>query len=151
MSTGRGLDRYATADVWSRACEIYVAIIVGSMPAFASFFNGQMPGASLLASMNSLILRTRHAASSGRIKLSRRASIDLHSSEDSIILNRYERDKGYLELDDTRRFGEYDNGSTRTDIRGEGPVPKDLEEGVVRKTIAVQQSRQAPPATQVSG
>ena len=120
------------------------------MPAFASFFNGQMPGAIFLASMNSLILRTKQAASSSRVRLSRKSTTELRSSEEFIIPNRYdERDKGYLELHDTRRFGEYGNGSTRTQIRGEGHVPTDLEEGVVRKTVTVQQSRQAPPLTQV--
>ena len=150
MSHRNGLGKYSTADVTTSACEIYVAIIVGSMPAFASFFNGQMPGASLLASMNSLVLRTRHAAFNSRVRLSRRASKELHSSEGSIILNGYERDRGYLELHDTRGFGEYDNGSTRTDIRGEGGSPRCLEEGVVRKTITVHQSGQAPSANQRS-
>ena len=150
MSHYRGLGKYSTADVSTSACEIYVAIIVGSMPAFASFFKGQMPGASLLASMNSLVLRTRHAASSRKVRLSRRTSTELRSSEEFIIPNRYERDKGYLELHDTRRLGENELGSTRTNIRGEGLVPRDLEEGIVRKTVTVQQSRQAPPATQSS-
>lgn len=118
------------------------------MPAFGTFFKGQMPGAFLLASMISLIPRTRHAASSSRVRLSRRTSTELRSSEEFIIPNRRERDKGYLELHDTRRLGENESASTKTDIRGEGPVPGDLEEGVVRKTVTIQQSRQAPPVTQ---
>ena len=150
MGHCRDLGKHATADVWNRAFEIYVAIIVGSMPAFASFFNGQMPGVSLLASIISLVRRTRHAASSSRVRLSRRTSAELRSSEEFIIPNGYERDKGYLELRDTRRPGENEMGSNRTNIRGEGPVPRDLEEGVVRKTVTAQQSRQLPPATQVS-
>ena len=122
------------------------------MPAFASFFKGQMPGATFLVIMNSLILRTRHAASSSRVRLSRRTSTELRSSEEFIIPKGYdERAKGYLELRDTRLCGENGMGSTRTKIRGEEPVPRDLEEGVVPKTITVQQSRQAPPVTQVSG
>ena len=128
---------YSTADLSTSACEIYVAIIVGSMPAFASFFKGQMPGACLLASMNSLVLRSRHAASSSRVRLSRKPSKELHSSEDFIIPNRHERDKGYLELHDFRLLEEDELGSTRTNIRGETTVPRDLEEGVVRKIIIV--------------
>lgn len=109
-----------------------------------------MPGATLLTSMNSLVLRIKHAAINSRVRLSRGTTTELPSSEDLIIPNRYERDKGYLELHDTRRLGEDRLGSIRTDVRGEGVVPRDLEEGVVRKTITVHHSRQAPLPTQGS-
>ena len=148
MSHYWGSGKHPNADEFKSACEIYVAIIVGSMPAFASFFKGQMPGATFLAGMNSLILRTRHGAS--RVRLSRWTSKDFHSSESSVISNRNPRDRGYLELHDTRP-GENGSGPTRTNISGEGIVLRDVEEGVVRKTVTVQRSTQEPPVTRVSG
>ncbi|KAM0802371.1 hypothetical protein BDR22DRAFT_887605 [Usnea florida] len=142
---------WATACVYiCNACESYVAIIVGSMPAFASFFKGQMPGAILLASMNSLALRCRNAASGSGVRFARRTSTELPASQDLIIPNKYVRDKGYLELYDTRRLGEDGLGPSRTNIGGEQTYPNDLEEGVVRKTVTVHQSTQAPSATQLS-
>ena len=48
-------------------CEIYVAIIVASMPAFASFFKGSMPGAFWLTKMGSILSRCKTGISkSGR-------------------------------------------------------------------------------------
>lgn len=49
-------------------------------------------------------------------------------------------DLGYLELHDTRHLGDYEFGSVRTEIQGEGAAPKGLEEGLIPKTIAVHQS-----------
>lgn len=101
-------------------CESYVAIVIGSMPAFASFFKGEMPGASWLTGMNSLV----------------RSNTVTPSSGGSMIPGGHTREKGYHEL-----------GSVRTDIRGEGAAPRTLEEGVVYKTVAVHQSmRQGRPA-----
>ena len=107
-------------------CEFYVAIIVGSMPGFASFFSGKMPGVSLLASMNSVLLKSRNGALGNKIGL---------SSGESIIPSGPRRDKGYLEVQDTRHLGE----SVRTEIRAEG-APSRSEEGVVHKTVAFHQS-----------
>lgn len=57
------------------------------------------------------------------------------------------RDKSYLELLDIRHLGDCELGSVRTEIRGEGAGPRTLEEGVVRKTIAVDQSMKQEPPT----
>lgn len=124
-------------------CEIYVSIIVSSMPAFASFFKGTMPGASWLASMNSLVLKSRNRTSSSKIELSHRSNTGLYSSGEFMISGGQARDKGYLELHD---IGDNELRSVKTVIRGEGTAPRTLEEGVVHKTIAVHQSmRQDTP------
>ena len=121
-------------------CENYVAIIVGSMPAFASFFNGEMPGASWVAGLHSLILSLRHGASSSKIRLSGRSNAGSPSCGKSTVPNGHARDRGYLELDDTRYLGNYELGSVETGIRGEDASPGTIEEGAIYKTVAVQQS-----------
>lgn len=66
-----------------------------------------------------------------------------------MIPSGHARDKGYLEFDDTRRFGDYDLGPVGTDVRGEGATPRTLEEGVVHKTTDVHQTtRQVLPAVE---
>ena len=112
-------------------CEAYVALIVGSMPGFASFFRGKMPGVSLLASMNSVFFKARNSA----LGNSQRSNPGV-SSREFILPSGPMRDKDYLELQDTRHFGE----SVRTEIRAEGARSKSLEDGVVHKTVAFHQS-----------
>ena len=117
--------------------EIYIAIIVGSMPAFAAFFRGEMPGASLLASVNSL--RSRNGAPNSKIGLSNRSNTGMPSSGESMIRSGHSRDKGYLELNDPRHLKDFKLGSVSTEIRGEAG-PRTLEMGVVHKTIDVRQT-----------
>ena len=94
-----------------------------------------MPGVSLLATMNSVLLRFRNGAFSNKIGL---------SSGELITPIDPRRDKGYLELQDTRHLGE----SVRTEIRAEG-APSRFEEGVVHKIVAIHQSMtQERPAIQ---
>lgn len=107
-----------------------MAIIVGSMPAFASFFKGEMPGASWLTRMNSLV------GPSNKVGLVHRSNTGTPFSGGSMLPGGHTCERGYHEL-----------GSVRTDTRGEGAAPRTLEEGVVHKTIAVHQSMsQGPPA-----
>lgn len=126
-------------------CEYYLALIVSSMPAFASFFKGEMPGASLLASLSSLVLRFRSSTSRSKVGPLDKPNTGLASEELPISGGRV-RNKGYVELHDTRYFGGYGLESVITEIRGEGAAPTTLE-GVVHKTVTVHQSmRQERPA-----
>ena len=117
------------------------------MPAFVSFFKGKMPGASWLASLNSLVLKSKKGASSSKIELSHRSNTGIPFAGDSTVPAGHARDKGYFELHETRHLGDCELGSVRTEIRGEGAGPRTLEEGVVRKTIAVDQSMKQEPST----
>ena len=117
--------------------EIYIAIIVGSMPAFAAFFRGEMPGASLLASVNSL--RSRNGAPNSKIGLSNRSNTGIPFSGESMILSGHSRDKGYLELHNPSHLRDYELGSVSTEIQGEAG-PRTLEMGVVHRTIDVRQT-----------
>lgn len=119
--------------------EINVAIIVGSIPAFASFFNRQMPGASWLAAIRSLISRSTDRASSSKFGRSGRSNTGVVPSGESVIPGGHARDKGYLELHDTRHPTDYELGSVRTEIQGTAASPS-LEEGVVHKSINVYQT-----------
>ena len=96
-----------------------------------------MPGASWIASIKSLIFKSRNENSSSKIGLSHRSNVGIPPTGE---LGSHTRDKGYLELHDTRHLGRYGLGSVRTEIWGEGAAPTILEEGVVHKTIDVHQS-----------
>ena len=98
-----------------------------------------MPGALWLARISSLGQKPECGASSNQLRPSHR-SISGKPPGEFAVIGDHAREKGYLELDDVRSLGEWDFGSVRTEIRGEGAVQSYLEEGVVHKTVAVYQS-----------
>lgn len=121
-------------------CESYVAIIVSSMPAFASIFKNKLPRVSWPSSLKSLVLKSKTGASSSKIRLGRRSGTEITSSGKSMIPGGHVHDQGYLELRDTRPLGGHEITSVKTEIQGEGATPKYLQEGLTPKSIAVHQS-----------
>ena len=113
--------------------------MVGSMPAFASFFRGEMPGASWLASLNSLVAVSRSLTSRSKVGLSHKSSKVVPSSEERMVPSGRARDKGYLEIYDTLQVKGYELGSVRTEICGYSATPRTIEHGVVHKTTDVHQ------------
>ena len=121
-------------------CESYVATIVSSMPAFASVFKTETSVMSWLSSLKSLVLKSKNAGSSSKIRLWPGSGTEIPSSGKSMVPGSYAHDQGYLELRDTRPLRDHELRSVRTEIQGEGVTPKYLEEGLTPKTIAVHQS-----------
>ena len=109
-------------------CEMDVAIIVGSMPAFYAFFKGKAFGASWLASMNTLVLRPLKAASRGNVVSSPERTAGVSSS--LVVSGRHDAgENGYLEIHDTRSLGNYELESVKTENPDEAVAPGTLEAG----------------------
>ena len=122
-------------------CEIHVAIIVASMPAFASFFKGSMPGALWLTKMNSLLIKCKPGVSKSDCctGLSPIPSIGVSPSEQFLVLSGRSRGKDYLELREISHFWDSTLESTRIELLGEGTTPKALEQGIVHKPAPIYQ------------
>ncbi|KAM0796848.1 hypothetical protein BDR22DRAFT_892787 [Usnea florida] len=135
--------------------ENYIAIIVSSMPAFASFFNTSMPGTSCLTTLHSLVTRLKRALSSYR---NNHPYTTKSPDQSSMIEERSVPDHSYLELHDVRLlrgFGSggrglrvgglgdggitFGEGSVKTEIEGMRMPGARVEEGVVHKTVVLRQ------------
>ena len=88
-------------------CEIYVEIIVSSMPAFASFFNGSMPGAVWLTKIKYLLVKCKSGVSKSACctGLSPIANTGSSPSGQFLASSYQSRGKDYLELRDIRISG----------------------------------------------
>ena len=122
-------------------CESCIAIIVGSTPAFAAFFKGQMPGALWQASMSSFVRKFTHGASTSNTELSHAAPKRVSPARRFTVPGGHTRHIGYPGPRDTRHFGDSDLDLMRTDIQEEGVAPRILEECVILKPVATHQSK----------
>lgn len=123
-------------------CEIYVAIIVASMPAFASFFNGSMPGAFWLTKMNSFLNKcktgvSKNVCSTGLPPI---PSTGVPPSGQFLALSSHSRGKDYLELREVIHFRDSALESTRIELLGERVTPIALEQDIVNKPAPIYQS-----------
>ena len=109
------------ASFLASTCECCVAIIVGSMPAFASFFKGQMPGASWLASTNSIVRRLKRGVSKSSSQLSPAGRFEMSTSGGFTIGGGHARDKNWLELRDNQFHRDFEQESVRT-MRIDRPI-----------------------------
>ncbi|KAL9128016.1 MAG: hypothetical protein Q9217_003210 [Psora testacea] len=125
-------------------CENYVAIIVSSMPALASFSKGKIPGVSLLASMRSRFLSSKFSGSSPSkaSASSGTSNADREVPHHPAMVGLQVRESGYLEIRDGRKVDQYQMGPVKTDIWGPSRSPRRMEEGVVRKNVDLHQSVQ---------
>ena len=123
-------------------CEIYVAIIVASMPAFASFFNGSMPGAFWLTKMDFLLIKCKSRISKRDFctGLSPIPSTDVSPSGQFLVPSDHSRGKDYLEIGEISHFRDSALGSTRIELLGEGPTPTTLEHGNIHEPAPINQS-----------
>ena len=128
-------------------CEIYVAIIVASMPAFASFFNGSMPGAFWLSKMTSLLIKCKPAVSkiACRTGLSTIPSTGISPTGQFLIPSGHSRGRDYIELRESSHFWDSALTSTRVEVLSEGATPITLEPDIVHKPAPIHQ-----PVTQKS-
>lgn len=115
-----------------------VAIIVGSMPAFYSFFKGKVPGASWLASMSTLVLKSIRAASGGSVVSSHERTAGVSSS--LVVPGRHAGESGYFEIHDTRPLRDYELESVRTENLDEAVAPGTLEAGITHHNLAIHYS-----------
>ena len=115
-------------------CEAYVAIIVASMPAFASFFNGTMPGVLCLASVNSFLHRRSSRRSTRDLEsLSVRCAEQRPSSGQYRVPHGHALENGYHELHDTNHFPDSGSGSTKAADLNERLARESLEEDAIGK------------------
>ena len=119
-------------------CEMDVAIIVGSMPAFYSFFKGKVPGASWLASMSTLVLKSIRAASGDSVVSSHERTAGVSSS--LVVPGRHAGESGYFEIHDTRPLRDYELESVRTENLDEAVAPGTLEAGITHHNLAIHYS-----------
>ena len=122
-------------------CEIYVAIIVASMPAFASFFNGSMPGAFWLTKIKYLLVKCKSEVSKSAYctGLSPIPNTGVSPSGRFIVSSGQSRGKDYLELREISRPWDSASRSTRIELLDEGATPTNLEQGIVHKPAAIYQ------------
>ena len=122
-------------------CEIYVAIIVASMPAFASFFKGSMPGAYWLTKMNSVFIRYKSGVSKGACctGLSPIPSTGVPPSGECLVPSGHSRGKDFFELHENSYFGDSALASTRIELLGEGATPTTFEQDIVHKPAPIHQ------------
>ena len=122
-------------------CEIYVAIIVASMPAFASFFNGSMPGAVWLTRINSLLIKCKSGASKSDCctGLSLITGTGASPSKQIQVPSRHSHGKVFLELRETKHFWQSALRSTRIELPSEGATTITLEQGIVQEPAPVYQ------------
>ncbi|KAL8715305.1 MAG: hypothetical protein Q9225_006429 [Loekoesia sp. 1 TL-2023] len=120
--------------------EGYIAIIVGSMPALASFFKSSTAGESdTFARIRSRIATkffhpSQPSDSSGKKSATSSSGHTKRSyprTDSETESNTYLRTDSYIELGDTPRTNAYSNGPNR-----------DIEEGVIKKSVAIKQSQQ---------
>ena len=115
-----------------------VAIIVGSIPAFFSFFKGKVPGASWLASMSTLVLKSTRLASGGTVASSHERTAGVSSS--LVAPGRHAGENGYFEIHDARPLRHYELESVRTENLEEVVAPGTLEGGITHQNLAIHHS-----------
>ena len=122
-------------------CEIYVAIIAASMPAFASFFNGSMPGAFWLTTIKNLLVKCKSGVSKSACctGLSPIPNTGVSHSGQFLVPNGQSRGKSYLELREISHPWESASRSTRIKLLGEEATAATLEQGIVHKPAATYQ------------
>ena len=119
-------------------CEMDVAIIVGSMPAFFSLFKGKVPAASWLAGMSTLVLKSIRAASGGSVGSSHERTAGLSSS--LVAPGRHAGENGYFEIHDTRPLRGYELESVKTENLDEAVAPRTLEAGITHHNLSIHHS-----------
>ena len=107
-------------------CEAYVAIIVASMPAFASFFNGTMPGALCLAGLNSFL----HQRSFRKSTRDLVGCAEQRPPGQYRVTHGHALENGYHKLHDTNHSG---SGSTKAAILNERLARESLEKDAICK------------------
>ena len=139
---------FASADILFSMVEGFIAIIVSSMPATASFFkagSGNGTGSHFFGFMRSHFFSTRGGASgaSGKKESSNgsRSTKRSYTVSDNLSeSNAHLRDNSYLELKDVPSQATLTQPMpTQTSAYSNGPN-RDIEEGIIEKSVDIDQA-----------